>query len=212
MDLLKSNKHAPTESFLDANLSLSLVPTITPPTHIMKNTATLIDNVFISQSWLENFDSGILVNDMSDHLPSIVSIKNLKLCKRVPVQITTRDTRRKNMNALKNSLKQTNWREIVEDNAPSENMSALHKKLAAEIDHFMPLKTYCIYPRKARHEPRLTPSIHISIRKSKKLYCSTLHKNAKDATHTKYKAYVTLLQRLKRQAKISYYGEKCSTY
>ena len=140
MDLLKSNKHAPTENFLNANLSLSLVPTITCPTRITKNTATLIDNVFISQSWFENFDSGILVNDMSDHLPSIVSVKNLKLCKRVPVQITTRDTRRKNMNALKKSLEQTNWCEIVRDNAPSESMSALHNKLAEEIDHFTPLK------------------------------------------------------------------------
>ena len=54
--------------------------------------------------------------------------------------------------------------------------------------------------------------IHIGIRKSKKLYRLTLHKNAKDATHTKYKSYATLLQHLKRQAKISYYGEKCSTY
>ena len=107
------------------------------------------------------------------------------------------------MNALKNSLKQTNLCEIVEDNAPSESMSALHKKLTVEIEHFMPLKTYCINPRKARREPWLTPGIHISIRKSKKLYCSTLHKNAKDATHTKFKAYATSLQRLKRQAKIS---------
>ena len=44
------------------------------------------------------------------------------------------------------------------------------------------------------------------------MYCSTLHKNATDAIHAKYKAYATLLQRLKRQSKISYYSEKCSTY
>ena len=92
MDLLKSSNHAPTENFLNANLSLNLVPTITRPTRITKSTATLIDNIFISQSWLEKYNSGILVNDMSDHLPSIVSIKNLKLSKWVPVQITSRDT------------------------------------------------------------------------------------------------------------------------
>ena len=148
--MLKSNKHAPTESFLNANLSLNLVPTISHPTCITKNTATLIDNVFISQSWLENFDSGILINDTSDHLPSIVSIKNLKLCKHVPVQITTRDTRTRNMNALKDSLRQINWCEVVEDSTPSKSMSSLHERLTHEIDHFTPLKTYCINPRKAR--------------------------------------------------------------
>ena len=81
MDLLKLNKHAPTNRFLNANLSLNLVPTITRPTCITKNTATLIDNIFVSQSWLETFDSGIIINDISDHLPSIVSLKNLKLNK-----------------------------------------------------------------------------------------------------------------------------------
>ena len=79
---------------------------------------------------------------MSDHLTSIVSIKNLKLCKCVPVQ--TRDTRTKNVNALKNSLKQIHWCEVVEDNSPSKSMYNLHKRLTHEIDHFTPLKTYCI--------------------------------------------------------------------
>ena len=78
LDLLKETKHAPTERFISANLSLGLVPTITRPTRITRNTATLIDNIFISQTWLENFECGILVDDISDHLLSIVSIKGLK--------------------------------------------------------------------------------------------------------------------------------------
>ena len=82
LDLLKSTKHAPMDRFILANLLLGLVPTITRPTRIMRNTATLIDNIFISQTWLENFECGILVDDMSDHLPSIVSIKGLKTNKK----------------------------------------------------------------------------------------------------------------------------------
>ena len=212
MDLLKSSNHAPTENFLNANLSLNLVPTITRPTRITKSTATLIDNIFISQSWLEKYNSGVLVNDMSDHLPSIVSIKNLKLSKRVPVRITTRDTRTKNINALKNSLKQTNWCEIIETNSPSKSMSNLHERLKHDIDHFTPLKTYCINSKKARREPWLSAGIQISIRKSKKLYCSTLHKDATDADRAKYKAYATLLQHLKRHSKRMYYCEKCTSF
>ena len=78
LDLLKSAKHAPMDRFISTNLSLGLVPTITRPTRITRDTATLIDNIFISQTWLENFECGVLVDDMSDHLPSIVSIKGLK--------------------------------------------------------------------------------------------------------------------------------------
>ena len=85
LDLLKSKEHAPMDRFISANLSLGLMPTITRPTRITRNTATLIDNIFISQTWLENFECGILVDDMSDHLPSIVSIKGLKTNKKEPI-------------------------------------------------------------------------------------------------------------------------------
>ena len=212
MDLLKSSNHAPTENFLNANLLLNQVPTITRPTRITKSTATLIDNIFLSQSWLEKYNSGILVNDMSDHLPSIVSIKNLKLSKRVPIQITARDTQTKNINALKNSLKKINWCEIIETNSPSKSMSNLHERLRHDIDHFMPLKTYCINTKKARREPWVSASIQISIRKSKKVYHTTLHKDATNADRAKYKAYSTLLQHLKRQSKRMYYSKKCMSF
>ena len=86
---------SPTDRFISANLSLGLVPTITRPTRITRNTATLIDNIFISQTWLQNFDCEILVDDMSDHLPSIVSIKGLKTNKKESIRITSRDTRTK---------------------------------------------------------------------------------------------------------------------
>ena len=108
----------------------------------MRNTATLIDNIFISQTWLENFECGILVDDMSDHLPSIVSIKGLKTNKKEPIQITSRDTRTKNIRALKDSLNQIDWSEIIEDNAPNKSMTNLHNKLVTEVEHFTPVRTY----------------------------------------------------------------------
>ena len=91
-------------------------------------------------------------------------------------------------------------------------MSNLHERLKHDIDHFTPLKTYCINPKKARQEPRVSAGIQISIRKSKKLYRTTLHKDAMDADRAKYKAYATLLQHLKRQSKRMYYGEKCMSF
>ena len=129
LDLLKSTKQDPTDRFISANLSLSLVPTKTRPTRITRNTATLIDNIFISQTWLENFESGILVDDMSFHLPSIVSIKALKTNKKEPIRITSRDTRTKNIRALKDSLNQIDWSEIKEDNAPNKSIQTYTTKL-----------------------------------------------------------------------------------
>ena len=212
LDLLKSFKHGPTERFLNTNLSLNLIPTITRPTRITRSTATLIDNIFISQHWLSNYDSGILVDDISDHLPSITVVKNLKVSKTEPITITSRDTRQKNVTALKTSLSSINWHHLLIQNDPNTNMRLLHDKLAEEIDHFTPVKTYSVNPKKERREPWLTAGIYISIRKSKKMYLKTLRSDADEAIQTKYRHYAKQLQRVKRKAKLSYYEDKCRLF
>ena len=50
LDLLKAHLHKQTNQFLEKNLELDLVPSISKPTRITRKTATLIDNVLISQS------------------------------------------------------------------------------------------------------------------------------------------------------------------
>ena len=86
-------------------------------------------------------------------------------------------------------------------------MSLLHAKLAEEIDHFTPVKTHTVNPKKARREPWLTTGIYISIRRSKKLYLETLRSNASEVSRTKYSNYAKQLQRVKRKAKLSYYED-----
>ena len=150
LDLLKAFKHGPTERFLNTNLSLNLIPTITRLTRITKSTATLIDNIFISQHWMSNYSSGVLVDNISDHLPSITTVKNLKVSKKEPITITSRDTWQKNVTALKASLAAINWQNLFTQNSPNTNMTQLHDKLAKEINHFTPVKTYTVNPKKAR--------------------------------------------------------------
>ena len=49
LDLLKSNSHSATQKFLDTIINNGLLPTITRPTRITQQSATLIDNIFISE-------------------------------------------------------------------------------------------------------------------------------------------------------------------
>ena len=49
LNLLKSNSHTSTQKFLDIIISNRLLPTITRPTRITQQTATLIDNILISE-------------------------------------------------------------------------------------------------------------------------------------------------------------------
>ena len=49
LDLLKSNVHKQTQALLDDLNDKDILPTITCPIRITQNTATLIDNIFVSE-------------------------------------------------------------------------------------------------------------------------------------------------------------------
>ena len=49
LDLLKSHLHTQTQKFLDMLLELNMLPTITRPSRIAQQSATLIDNIFVSE-------------------------------------------------------------------------------------------------------------------------------------------------------------------
>ena len=70
INLLNADSHSGTQNFLDIMYSSSLLPTITKPTRVTKNSATLIDNIF-SNSLLctQKIMTGILYCDNSDHFP-----------------------------------------------------------------------------------------------------------------------------------------------
>ena len=71
MDLLKSEAHSPTKNFLETLHDENLFPAIKRPSRITQTSATLIDNVFLSEILYRQIDSTLLLRDISDHLPSL---------------------------------------------------------------------------------------------------------------------------------------------
>ena len=93
LDFLKSIKHLGTNDFIHSNLDMGMIPTITKPTRMTKSSATLIDNIIVSENLCGSYHSNVLINDMSDHMPTICILSSLKTTKKEPVTITSRDTR-----------------------------------------------------------------------------------------------------------------------
>ena len=75
LDLLKLNTHRHTQCFYEIMLENNLLPTITRPTLITQSSATLMDNIFVSKNLHRFSESAILLEDISDHLPTIVLLK-----------------------------------------------------------------------------------------------------------------------------------------
>ena len=67
LDMLKCHIHKSTEKFLKINLKNNILPCITRPTHITKTTATLVDNIFVSNTLYPYIKSSIIITDVSDH-------------------------------------------------------------------------------------------------------------------------------------------------
>ena len=52
LDFLKADKHHATNDFIQSNLDFGLIPTVTRPTRITNTSATLIDNIIVSQIYV----------------------------------------------------------------------------------------------------------------------------------------------------------------
>ena len=70
LDLFKLNTRRHTQHFNEIMLENNLLPTITQPTQITQSSATLIDNIFVSENLHRFFESAVLLEDISDHLPT----------------------------------------------------------------------------------------------------------------------------------------------
>ena len=81
LDLIKHRSHAPTKKFVELFEFFQQIPSITRPTRITKSsTATLINNIFVPTTLSLVFNSYLLVDDMSDHLPIVTILRDVELC------------------------------------------------------------------------------------------------------------------------------------
>ena len=209
LDFLKADKHHATNDFIQSNLDFGLIPTVTRPTRITNMSATLIDNIIVSQNLCGAYTSNILVNDTSDHLPSVCVLTSLTSAKKEPITINSRDTRVRNLMALKTEIKDYDWSPLISDPCPSKNMDCVHTQLSEIIDKCIPYKERCINRKQLRREAWLTASIKLSIDRNKRLYAKMLKG---ECTKSRYTEYNKVLRKTIRLAKVQFYQNMCSEY
>ena len=113
LDLLKLKTHQPTKLFVDKLLDSNMVPSITKPTRITKSSATLIDNIFIPLELAAVSSSYIIVEDISDHLPTLLVLNGVNTGKSCEHIIESRDLRPKRVNALRNEIGSVKWNVLL---------------------------------------------------------------------------------------------------
>ena len=187
-----------------------MVPCITKPTRITKSSATLIDNIFVPLNLVPNVSSYIVIEDMSDHLPIVMKLRDVQLAEKKQIVIES-----KNIEKLKQSIVNYDWQgflsSVIPRNAQTKNVipqnvtvndrfSRFHNKISDMIDAHVPLRLCKVNPKKLRKEPWLTNGLCTSISKCKQLYKLSICKNSPDSAIEKYKNYRNCLNKLKRHA------------
>ena len=69
INLLKIKERQVFNEFLENIMAYGFYPTVTLPTRLSESSATLIDNIFSNSHESNSSVSGIMINNMSDHLP-----------------------------------------------------------------------------------------------------------------------------------------------
>lgn len=116
IDLLNPNKHKMTDDFINTVYSMSLYPKITRPSRITLHCATLIDNIFTNDI-VHNTISGLLISDISDHLPVFTVYDNDYKTNLPDNKTVYRRVRTEvSITALKNDLMAQNWDIVYNSN------------------------------------------------------------------------------------------------
>ena len=158
----------------------------------------MIDNVFISDQLQRNFDSGLIVDDITDHLPSIVLMKQTRITDKSPIEFDSRILTDDKISRIKAKLMHVDWNGTLNNNEDfSVNFENFCIKLNMIMYSIAAIKHVRILGKRRFAEPWMTTGLETASRSNKKLYLETLRKSCSISTMEKYKISRNLLNRLK---------------
>ena len=102
---------------------------------------TLIDNILLKTENHELHQSKVILDNISDHHPSLVMLGDPNLTKRAPHQIKKRKIGTKEISEIKARLANINWKTELATKSTNEAFNMFHDKLIKIIDMVVPEKT-----------------------------------------------------------------------
>ena len=192
LDLLKHESHSVTAQFIESLFAFGFLPMITKPTRITAHSATLIDNIFTNNTTVSS-KSGLIISDISDHLPIFSIVFGRYLCKDSNRFYTIRETSEIRVNEFRLKLENTNWDfsdQANNANDPNTAYNIFIDKYTGLFDTCFSFKTIKGKALNSFRKPWLTNSLLRWINKKNKLYKQYLCHRSNEKL-LKYKTYKT---------------------
>jgi hypothetical protein len=213
LNLLRSDTHAPTAELLNTMFAHSLVPTITKPTRITHTSATLIDNIYIKFDSNSKVSSGIILTDISDHLPIFSFLyctkKKTKPCESLIFE--HRPLTQNTINQITAAIEHIDWSYL---NGFDTNDAFLKftDRLNEITDLYAPIKRVKVPPKYIKRDPWMTCGLMTSSRTCTRLYRKCLNKSRTDLSFKLFIKYRNMYNAIKRKAKQLYYTQIFDKY
>ena len=169
LDLLKACSHQQTQRFLDIILDNGLLPSITRLTRITQHLATLIDNIFISKILQCNFDSAVIINNISDHLLIITMMKQTKVTDKSAIEFYSHKLNSNKIHQINEEIHAVDWNGVLNSEDCNENSNVFCDILHESMNKVAPLQHVRISGKRCYTEPWMTTGIETS-NYTKKLY------------------------------------------
>src|ERR1700733_12446075 len=204
LNLLNLDTHKQTEDFFNLMSTFLFRPLIQAPTRITSSSSTLIDNIF-TNSLSTKECPGILIADISDHLPvfTIIASKPLNIGK--PKYITYRHKQTNALLNFTNDLAKEEWTETLSLKDPDHILLSFKSKLLNSYNNNYPLITRKAKIYKTKLKAWMSPSLIKSCKTKNKLYKTYLQLKT-NSSLIKYKTYKNKLTNILRECEKHYYA------
>ena len=219
LDFLKMQKYKHAEYLFDLNIKNNLLPLIMKPTRITKSTATLIDNIFVSNKLCNNWKLYIATWPISDHLPCIVVLNYKVSCKKQEYTFKGRKMTEHNLSHIIQDLAQADWSALGTLNA-NDCYNYLVDRIMIITNIHAPELNIIVKGKKFINECWMTKGLLNSSLKCHNLYKACIRDDKTSANHIKFTQYRAMYQKIKHQARSAYFitqlnkfqSDSCNTW
>jgi len=212
MDLLKLDTHKATSDLFDTFFNNGILPTIIRPTRITHTSATLIDNIYIKCNANSNFDSAIIITDISDHLPIYLQFGREIQKANAICNLKCRPMNEVQINAIIRSLETEDWQSLIDNGNINLAYDNLVTIIHNTINLHAPEKTITVNKKNIIRRPWITRGLLHSIKTRDKLFKTCIEKPRDSLEYQKYLKYRNVLNNLRRISKQNYFGNLLNEY
>ena len=168
INMLNFDTHNLTNDYINSLISKSFIPIITLPTRVKHQSATLIDHIWRNKID-NNYESGILINSLSDHFPVVYIEKNKQKLGN-PTEIYRRKFNNTSTKAFCETMKSSTWENVIHEKCPKLSFNNFFEMINSAVELNFPVIKVKLNPKKFKHSPWMTKGLFISHKRKEKLF------------------------------------------